>query len=106
MEELLASSQERWKIVAHHHPLLTSDKFSYRSSLLATATKGDPNILHLKNLDETYDVDLTLAGHVHDYERSWPIWKNHIKEEKGVVYIVTGGGGGGFKNVPNDDNWF
>ena len=55
LEKLLASSLERWKIVVHHHPLFTSDKFSYRSSLLATATKGDPNILHLKNLYETYD---------------------------------------------------
>lgn len=106
LEKLLVSSQVVWKIVVHHHPLFTSDKFSYRSSLMATATKGDPNILHLKNLYETYDVDLTLTGHVHNYERSWPVWKNHINEENGVVHIVTGGGGGDFRKVPNDDNWF
>ena len=106
LEYLLASSHETWKIVVHHHPLFTSDKFSYRSSMMSTPIKGDPNILHLKSLYEIYGVDLTLAGHVHNYERTWPIMKNHIDEENGVTHIVSGGGGGGFRKVPNDRNWF
>ena len=24
-----------------------------------------------------YDVDLVLAGHVHHYERSWPVWERN-----------------------------
>ena len=106
LEQLLASSKEQWKIVVHHHPLFTSDKYSYRSSLMATSTKGDPNISHLKNLYEIYGVDLTLSGHVHGYERTWPIMKNHIDEENGITHIVTGGGGGRFKEIPYDNSWF
>uniref|UniRef100_UPI0032170FC7 metallophosphoesterase n=1 Tax=uncultured Draconibacterium sp. TaxID=1573823 RepID=UPI0032170FC7 len=106
LENLLATTTEPWKIVVHHHPLFTSDKYSYRSSLRATATKGDPNLFHLNNLYETYGVDLTLCGHVHNYERTWPIFKKHIDLENGVTHFITGGGGGSFKNTPNDINWF
>ncbi|WP_372933484.1 metallophosphoesterase [Mariniphaga sediminis] len=106
LENLLAITNEPWKIVVHHHPLFTSDKYSYRSSLRATPTKGDPNLFHLNNLYETYGVDLTLSGHVHNYERTWPIFKNHVDLENGVTHIVTGGGGGSFKKTPNDINWF
>ncbi|RIH66909.1 hypothetical protein D1164_00285 [Mariniphaga sediminis] len=106
LKNVLASSKETWKIVIHHHPVFTSHKFSYRSSLMAAPTKGDPNILHLKDLYETYCVDLTLAGHVHNYERTWPIRENQINEEEGVTHIITGGGGGDFIKTPNDRNWF
>ena len=106
LKNVLASSNETWKIVIHHHPVFTSHKFSYRSSLMAAPTKGDPNILHLKDLYETYCVDLTLAGHVHNYERTWPIRENQINEEEGVTHIITGGGGGDFLKTPNDRNWF
>ncbi|MBL4879760.1 MAG: metallophosphoesterase, partial [Oleispira sp.] len=106
LEHLLASSQEQWKIVVHHHPIFTSDKNSYRSSLMAASTKGDPNITHLKNLYVSYAVDLTLSGHVHGYERTLPILKNHINKEEGVTHIVSGGGGGRFKRIPYENNWF
>lgn len=107
LEQLLANCREPWKIVVHHHPVYTSGNAAYRSSLMATATKGDPNILHLKNLYETYGVDLVLNGHVHSYERSWPLWKNHINPENGVTHIITGGGGGGFREDPLAYiNWF
>ena len=106
LEQLLASSLEPWKIIVHHHPLLTADNSAYRSSLMATPTKGDPNISHLKNLYETYAVDFTLSGHVHGYERTWPVMKNHIDEDNGVTHFVTGGGGGRFKGNKYDNNWF
>ena len=106
LEHELAHCEEPWKIVVHHHPVFTSGNAAYRSSLMATASKGDPNILHLKTLYETYGVDLVMSGHVHTYEKSWPIYKNYIDRENGVVYIVTGGGGG-FRDLDLVyKNWF
>ena len=106
LEKTLANCKERWKVVIHHHPPFTSDIASYRSSLMATADKGDPNIFHLRNLYETYGVDLVLSGHVHGYERSYPIAKNHIDSENGVVYIITAGGGGGCNPPSSYKEWF
>lgn len=106
LEETLANCKERWKIVIHHHPVFTSDIASYRSSLMATADKGDPNIFQMKQLYETYGVDLVLSGHVHGYERSFPISKNHIDKENGVVYIISAGGGGGCNPASSYKEWF
>ncbi|RIH63221.1 hypothetical protein D1164_21090 [Mariniphaga sediminis] len=107
LEQQLAHCREPWKIVVHHHPVFTSGNAAYRSSLMATAAKGDPNILHLRTLYENYGVDLVLNGHVHTYEKSWPIYKNHIDRENGVVYIITGGGGGRFRSLNLAyKNWF
>ena len=106
LERLLARSDERWKIVVHHHPVFTSDKSSYRSSMMAKPIKGDPNTLHLKDLYETYGVDFSLSGHIHGYERSWPVRKNHIDEDHGVVHIVAAGGGGRMRDASAYKNWF
>jgi len=106
LEETLANCKERWKIAIHHHPVFTSDIASYRSSLMATADKGDPNIFQLKKLYETYGVDLVLSGHVHGYERSFPISQNHIDRENGVVYIISAGGGGGCNQPSSYKEWF
>ncbi len=106
LEQTLANCNEQWKIVVHHHPLFTSDMGSYRSSLGATGDKGDPNLFQLKKLYETYGVDLVLSGHVHGYERTFPIFKNHIDTHQGVVYIISAGGGGGFNPKPTYKEWF
>ncbi|MCY1719662.1 metallophosphoesterase [Prolixibacteraceae bacterium Z1-6] len=106
LEKLLANTTEKWKILIHHHPIFTSDFGSYRSSLMSTADKGDPNTFHLKTLYETYGVDLVLSGHVHGYERTHPIAKNHIDTKNGVVYIITAGGGGSFNREASYKEWF
>ncbi|WP_236973589.1 metallophosphoesterase [Membranihabitans maritimus] len=106
LENTLAHTKEKWKIVVHHHPVFTSDIASYRSSLMATADQGDPNIFHLKTLYEGYEVDMVLSGHVHGYERTHPIYKNHINKENGVTYVITGGGGAGYNQESSYREWF
>lgn len=106
LESLLANVKEKWKITVHHHPIFNSDMASYRSSLMAKPIKGDPNILHLKTLYNNYGVDLVLAGHIHGYERTWPIHKNHIDEDLGTVHMITGGAGGRLKFQAPAKNWF
>lgn len=39
-----------------------------------------------------HQVDLVLSGHVHAYERSFPVYKEQVRED-GITYVVLGGGG-------------
>lgn len=106
LDSLLANCQEKWKILVQHHPIFSSDMASYRSSLMAKPTQGDPNTLHLKTLYENYGVDIVFAGHIHGYDRTWPIFKNHIDSKHGVVHVLTAGGGGGLRFQAAAKNWF
>ena len=65
--------QVRWRIVAQHHPPLSAGYHGSDESSRAL----------LVPLFERYDVDLVLAGHDHDYQRSIP--------QNGVVFVVSGG---------------
>jgi 3',5'-cyclic AMP phosphodiesterase CpdA len=73
LRDALETSEETWKVVALHHPPYAAG--SHGSDLPAreafAATFADNG------------VDLVLAGHEHDYERSVPI--------DGVTYVVSGG---------------
>ena len=74
----LASTDKRWKIVFYHQAIYSSGPHGYEGWVEAKRALLTP-------IFEQYDVDLVINGHDHDYERSLPI--------NGVVYIVTGGGG-------------
>lgn len=77
LEQTLAASAGRWKVVYFHHP-------PYNSGY-----PGDN--VHIQKafvpIMEKYGVDLVFAGHAHSYERIGPIG--------GIPYIITGGGGAG-----------
>jgi len=52
----------------------------------------------LAELYDKYHVDIVWNGHIHSYERTWPIHRNTATtSDKGTVYMVTGGGGGGLE---------
>ncbi len=74
LEETLVDSDARWTIVTMHHPPYSG---GYHGS-----DHGVRNAF--SGLFEAHDVQLVLAGHDHDYQRSRPI--------DGVTYIVSGGG--------------
>lgn len=73
LEEALASSTATWSIVALHHPPYSAG--SHGSDL--------PTREAFEELFVRYEVDLVLAGHDHDYQRSNVI--------DGVTYVVSGG---------------
>lgn len=106
LENLLASAGENWKIVIHHHPVYTSSENSYGNSWFQGQQHGDPNEMHLKKLYETYGVDLVFCGHIHMYERTWPIVNDQIDYENGVTYVTTGGGGGSLDKAAANKTWF
>ena len=74
LEETLAASGAEWTIVILHHPPFSA---GYHGSNEQVQTIWVPIL-------DRYDVDLVIAGHDHDYQRSVPIG--------GVTYVVSGAG--------------
>lgn len=77
IEQTLAQSQARWKIVIGHHPLYayTEKEDSERSDMRQT----------LEALLERYGVDCYCCGHIHSFQ--------HIKPEGATVdYLVNSSG--------------
>lgn len=76
LEKTLAGADERWRIVALHHPPYSA---GYHGSNTDVREAFSP-------LFEQYGVQLVLSGHEHDYQRSEPI--------DDVTYVVSGAGSG------------
>ncbi len=74
LEAQLAGTRQRWKIVYLHYPLYGRDPRAFDEIRRA-----------LQPLFVRYGVQLVLAGHEHNYQRSHAI--------QGVTHILTGGGG-------------
>lgn len=108
IESDLAKSTARWKIVATHAPAFHSSPQHY----------SEQKLRRLAPLFEKHGVSLVLAGHVHNYQRSFPLrfapnppapgektvsgaftidrtfdGKTNTQPD-GVIYMVAGGGGG------------
>jgi 3',5'-cyclic AMP phosphodiesterase CpdA len=96
LESALASSKARWKFVAHHHPPFSSDDDDFGNLWEGQSTRGDVNLKPVTQLYEKYGVDVVWTGHIHSYERTWPIVKGQASP-KGPIYVVCGGGGGGLE---------
>lgn len=75
LDEHLAESEAPWTIVIAHHPPFSSGWHGGRANVQE----------HIVPVLVRHDVDVFIAGHDHDYERTHPI--------DGVTYLVTGGGG-------------
>jgi 3',5'-cyclic AMP phosphodiesterase CpdA len=74
LDDTLASATSQWRIVALHHPPFSSGRHG-------STPRAEELLVPLL---ERHRVDLVLAGHDHDYERTRPI--------DGVTYVVSGGG--------------
>lgn len=72
LTETLEASDATWKIATMHHPAYSG---GYHGSSLDVRDSFSP-------IFERYGVQLVLAGHDHDYQRSQPI--------DGVTYVVSG----------------
>lgn len=91
----LARSDATWKFVYHHHPAYTSDDDDYGKTFKGEPSQqGDPNARALVALYEKHNVDIVFNGHIHVYERTWPLRGGKVDRDKGVLYVTSGGGGG------------
>lgn len=75
----IGRSTADWKIVAFHHPGFNSSKAHYDEQIMRL----------LSPLFEKLKVNLVLAGHVHNYQRSIPLLFAPQKNETGDQYVVT-----------------
>lgn len=64
--------------------------------------------MRLRPLTALYErggVDLVFSGHIHSYERTFPIAGGR-SAEKGPIYVVCGGGGGSLEtHGPTRAEW-
>jgi len=105
--DLKAAKTATWRIVALHHPLFQSSR----------SHMDDQWMRPISPILEKYGVDLVLAGHVHNYQRTAPLRFKPTKaglrgrpvegeftvdeafdgktitRAKGIIHIVTGAGG-------------
>jgi 3',5'-cyclic AMP phosphodiesterase CpdA len=105
--DLKAAQGAQWRIVALHHPLFQSSRSHF----------DDQWMRPISPILEKYGVDLVLAGHVHNYQRTAPLRFQPTKvgkrgeavqgvftvdeafdgrkvtRPKGIIHIVTGAGG-------------
>lgn len=105
LEAELSKSTATWKFAYHHHPIYSSDENDYGDTYKEKSTFGDPRLRVLASLYEKYDVDIAFSGHVHCYERIWPITNGKVDQENGVRYIISGGGGGGLESSGPSRAW-
>jgi predicted phosphodiesterase len=107
LDRALGKSTATWKICYHHHPAYSSDNDDYGDSFKQFPVgDGDPNSRRLVPLYEKHNVDVVFSGHIHVYERTWPIRAGKVDQKKGVQYIISGGGGGSLEDFTPTPNWF
>lgn len=100
-----------WLIVYGHRPAYCS------SPLKGGACGREAKILkkHLEDLFFLYNVDLYLSGHVHNYQRTHPVFKDFITTNwddkingyinpKSTIYITTGAAGSDHNNTQVSNN--
>ncbi|MGL4420447.1 MAG: LamG-like jellyroll fold domain-containing protein [Gemmataceae bacterium] len=106
LDDAMAKSTATWKIVYHHHPAYSSDSDDYGNTWKGGSTAGDPRLRDLAALYEKHKVDIVFNGHIHLYERSWPIRGGKVDLKNGVVHITSGGGGGKLEDFAPTPNTF
>lgn len=100
LDSALSKSTATWKFVCHHHPPYSSDENDYGNLWKSNkSTRGDLRVRQLSKLYDKYNVDIVWNGHIHSYERTWPLRAEKVAKKKGTVYMVTGGGGGGLETA-------
>jgi len=84
--ESINRDQTPWLIVVTHCPWYNSNK----------AHQNETQTLLMRETFEPifykYGVNIVFTGHVHAYERTWPVYQNQI-DDNGPIYVVIGDGG-------------
>jgi 3',5'-cyclic AMP phosphodiesterase CpdA len=107
LEAELEKSDAMWKFVSYHHPSYSSDEDDYGDMWKGEPSEyGDLRLRPLSDLYDRYGVDIVWNGHIHSYERSWPLKDDAVVEAEGTIYMVTGGAGGGLETAGPIKPWF
>lgn len=85
LNDALANSHARWKLVYGHHPIYSAGQHGNGNALIV-------RLLPVLN----GRADAFFAGHEHDQQ--------HLKPEGGVHFFISGGGGAGIRPItPNPE---
>jgi hypothetical protein len=105
--DLAAAANASWLVAYGHRPL-------YCAQSGGQDIPRGPKYLR-KRLEGIYHdakVDLVVAGHVHDYQRTWPLYDGaptaqHYRQPSAPVYVVNGAAGNRERNsgVPSGLPW-
>lgn len=97
LDSELKNSKDTWKFVFQHFPIYS-----------AYGGKMDPRLDEVRQLFEKYNVDVVFQGHMHNYDRSYPLrGRKVVAPGKGVVYITASGACGGYEKFPHPHRlWF
>ena len=107
LEKALQQSTDTWKIVCHHHPPYSSDENDYGDLWKVNrSARGDLRARKLVKLYDAHGVDIVWNGHIHSYERTWPLKDGQAVGRHGTMYMITGGGGGGLETPGPFRPWF
>lgn len=107
LEQELSKSDAKWKFCFHHHPAYSSDNDDYGDTFKGKPSKqGDLNARQLVALYEKYQVDIVFNGHIHVYERTWPLRGGKVDRQNGIIYLTSGGGGARLENFAPVPTWF
>ncbi|KAL5265300.1 hypothetical protein ACHWQZ_G006140 [Mnemiopsis leidyi] len=105
-----------WLVVFQHRPIYNSNKIHGNWTGKNTPQYSGPDLPPFKGWKDQYEallvehgVDIVLNGHVHHYERTWPV-RNRVetvksyKNVKYPVHITCGNGGKSlYRFVPKTD---
>jgi hypothetical protein len=75
-----------WLIVVMHCPWYSSNINHYNDQQTVQMRKS------MEDLFYKYNVNIVFNGHVHDYERTYPVYRNET-DINGAVYITIGNAG-------------
>ncbi len=75
-----------WLIIVMHCPWYSSNTNHYGDTQTVLMRES------MEDLFYKYGVNIVFNGHVHDYERSYPVYKN-ITNRHGTVYVTIGNAG-------------
>jgi hypothetical protein len=107
LDRELTKSNATWKFVYHHHPSYSSDNDDYGDTFKGEKSGlGDPKARALVPLYEKHKVDIVFNGHIHVYERSWPVRAGKVNRRQGTIYLTSGGGGGSLEDFTPTPTWF
>lgn len=106
LESELKRSNAEWKFACHHHPTYSADEDDYGFTYKGPTQFGDMEVQKLLPLYEQYEIDAVWYGHMHYYERTWPMRNGRVDRKNGVIHIQTGGAGGNFEEISPTRPWF
>jgi hypothetical protein len=84
LEQRLEQTKAVWKFVCYHHPSYSSDENDFGDMWQGKSTQGDLRVRELTGLYDRYGVDIVWNGHIHSYERTWPLFAGRAVDRGGT----------------------